>query len=315
MLLYAILTELTRFLNSRKFNFKSLGITALAIVIAYLLHPNFPNNILVFYLNSIMVPMYSVKWGLELGAEFFPISTRDYILSYPFLVFSIVLIPIIAVFLRPKATLRTQVFLFHSLIFFIFSFLSQRYIAHGYPLILLSLASYIQDYSKDAESQPEILNLRPLLYPVLILLCILGLLFGIYTYKNLRQSALLHHVYDSHYESVGEFFKQNIPKGELIFHTNWSDSQYFIGVDPDNDYFVTFDPIYMFYYNRQLYNLYRDVSFGRTKDPYDVLKYTFHANYGYAGKNFFGGLIEQVKQDSRFKIMGEDSLGVIFRLE
>jgi len=315
MFLYAMLTELTRFLNNRKFNLKSLAVVGMGIVIAYLVHPNFPNNILVFYLNSIMVPVYSVKWGLELGAEFFPISTRDYLFSYPFLVLSVVLIPVVAVFLRPKATLRTQVFLLHSAVFFIFSFLSQRYIAHGYPLILLSLASYVQDYSKENAGQAEILNLKPLLYPGAAFLCIFVLFFGISTYNNLRQFALVHKAYDSHYESAGEFFKQNIPKNELIFHANWSDSQYFIGVDPDNDYFVTFDPIYMVYYDRKLYDLYREVSFGRAKDPYDVLKYTFHANYGYAGKNYFGGLIEQVRQDARFKILGEDGLGVVFKLE
>ncbi len=315
MFLYAILTELTRFLNAGKFNLKSLGIVGTAITIAYLVHPNFPNNILVFYLNSIMVPVYSVKWGLELGAEFFPISTRDYFLSYPFLVLSLLLIPVIAVFARPKASLRTQVFLLHSAVFFIFSFLSQRYIAHGYPLILLSLASYIQDYSKENAGQAGILNLKPLLYPGMIFLCVAGLFFGISAYKNLRRFTLAHRAYDSHYESVGEFFKQNIPKNELIFHANWSDSQYFIGIDPDNDYFVTFDPIYMVYYDRRLYNLYREVSFGRAKDPYDALKHTFHVNYGYAGKNFFGGLIEQVRQDTRFTILGEDNLGVVFKLE
>jgi len=135
------------------------------------------------------------------------------------------------------------------------------------------------------------------------------------TYKNLRQDALVHRFYDSHYEAVGEFFKENIPKGELIFHTNWSDSQYFIGIDPDNDYFVTLDPTYMFYYDRKLYNLYREVSFGNGKDPYDVIKNTFHANYGYAGKNYFGGLIQQIRGDPRFRILAEDNLGVIFKLE
>ena len=315
MFLYAALTELTRFLNCRKFNLKSLWVTALAIIIAYLLHPNFPNNILVFYLNSIIVPIYSMKWGLELGAEFFPISTRDYLFSYPFLVLSIVLIPIIALLLRPKATLRTQVYLMHSLVYFVFSFLSQRYIAHGYPLILLCLASYIQDYSRQSEGKEEALNLKPLLYPGLIFLCVFWVICGVSTYKNLRQSALVHRIYDSHYEAVGDFFKQNIPKGELIFHTNWSDSQYFIGIDPDNDYFVTLDPTYMFYYDRELYNLYRSVSFGSVKDPYDAIKNTLHANYGYAGKNFFSGLIEQVKADPRFKVIGEDNLGIIFKLE
>lgn len=314
MLLYASLTEFIRFFNSRRFNLKLIGVVSLAIVSSYLIHPNFPNNILVFYLNAILVPVYAVKWGLELGAEFFPISTREYLLSYPFLVLAIVLILFIAVILRPKATFKTQVFLFHSLVYFVFSFLSQRYIAHGYPLILLSLASYTQDYFKDETAQKSFLHLKTIFRAIIIFLCASCLLFGIYTYKSLRNFAFVSRVFDFHYETAGRFLQQNIPKGELIFHTNWSDSQYFIGVNPDNDYFVTFDPMYMFYYNKELYNLYRDVSFGRTKDPYNLLKYTFKVNYGYAGKNYFSGLIEQIRRDGRFKIMAEDNLGLIFKI-
>jgi len=315
MFLYAILTEAVRFLNSRKINFKSLGITALAIAAAYLIHPNFPNNILVFYLNSIMVPVYALKWGLELGAEFFPISTREYLLSYPFLILCVILLPVVGVFLRPKTALRTQVFLVIALVYFAFSFLSQRYIAHGYPLMLLGLACYIRDYSREGAGRVEIPFPRTLFCLGMVFLAVFGAISGVSAYKNLRQFAFVNKIYDTHYEAVGEFLRRNAPKGELIFHSNWSDSQYLIGVDPDNDYFVTFDPVYMLYYDRSLYNLYREVSFGRVKDPYAVIKHTFKADYGYAGKNYFGGLIEQVRQDSRFKILGEDSLGIVFKLE
>jgi len=315
MLLYAVLTEAARYIHSRRFYLKSLLITGLAITAAYLIHPNFPNNILVFYLNAIMVPIYSMKWGIELGAEFFPLSTREYLLSYPFLVLAVVSIFMLAVFLRPKATLRTQVLMLHSSLFFVFSFLSQRYIAHSYPFILLSLASYMKDYSGESPGEQVSLDLKPVFKAATVLFCALAVIFGTFAYKNLREFAFTHSVFDSHYERVARFFKQNVPKGELIFHANWSDSQYFIGVDPDNDYFVTLDPIYMVSYNRQLYNLYRDVSFGRTKDPYDVLKNTFKAKYGYAGKNFFGGLIEQVRKDPRFQVMGEDEIGAVFKLE
>ena len=202
MLLYAVLTESARFLNSRRFNFKSLGIVGLAIVVAYLIHPNFPNNILVFYLNAIMVPVYSIKWGLELGAEFFPLNTRDYLLGYPFLILSVVLISFMAVFLRPKATLRTQAFLINSSIFFIFSFLSQRYAAHSYPFVLLTLASYTQDYFRDNAAAAEFPNLKPLLRMGAIFLCGLLAILALFTYKNLRQFALMHQVFDSHYETV-----------------------------------------------------------------------------------------------------------------
>lgn len=315
MFLYAVLTESARFLNNKRFNLKSLWISGLGIAAAYLIHPNFPNNIFVFYLNAIIVPVYSVKWGLELGAEFFPISSRDFLLSYPFLVMSLILIPVFAVFLRPKASLRTQVFLLHALVFFIFSFLSGRYINHGYPLMLLSLASYTGDFFEEGRKEEGAVNPKFLLYPLLAIFWGSALIFGISTYKNLRQSALVHRYYDTHYVSAGEFLRKHVPKGELIFHANWSDSQYFIGINPDNDYFVTLDPTYMVYYDRGLYNLYRDVAFGRAEDPYGALKNTFRVNYGYAGKNFFNGLIEQVRRDPKFTIIGEDALGVVFKLQ
>jgi hypothetical protein len=105
-----------------------------------------------------------------------------------------------------------------------------------------------------------------------------------------------------------------IPEGELIFHANWSDSQYLIGLNPKDDYFVTLDPVYMYNKTPELYKLYRDVAFGRLKDPYPALKDTFKARYGYAGKNFFNGLIEQIRKDSRFTILAEDNFGVIFKL-
>lgn len=314
MLLYAILTEGVRFINCRKFNFKNLLWVGLAIVIAYAAHPNFPNNILVFYLNAIIVPIFSVKWGIELGAEFFPISTREFLLSYPFFVIAIVLIFFIAVFLRPKAALKTQVLGVCSCVYFIFSFLSQRYIAHGYPLMLLTLASYLQDYQREKEAEGGSAPLGFLSWIAMAIFCLVAIVVGISTYKSLRDYAFRNKIFDSHYETVGKFLEQNVPKGELVFHTNWSDSQYLIGVNPNNDYIVTFDPTYMFYYDKKLYNLYRDVSFGRSPDPYGVLKDTLKANYGYAGKNYFGALVEQIRRDPRFSILGEDNLGVVFKL-
>ncbi|MBU1148316.1 MAG: hypothetical protein KKD11_08185, partial [Candidatus Omnitrophica bacterium] len=91
-------------------------------------------------------------------------------------------------------------------------------------------------------------------------------------------------------------------------------SQYFIGLNPDNDYFVTLDPVYMYKWNPELYKLYRDVSFGNTDNPYAILKNKFKVKYGYVGKNYFSGLIEQIKADSRFTILTEDNFGIIFTL-
>jgi len=70
----------------------------------------------------------------------------------------------------------------------------------------------------------------------------------------------------------------------------------------------------MYKYDPELYKLYRDVSFGRTSDPYPVLKERFKVKYGYIGKNYFSALINQIRADPRFTILAEDNFGVIFRI-
>lgn len=124
------------------------------------------------------------------------------------------------------------------------------------------------------------------------------------TYKNLQQSLQSESVYNNHFERVADWLKINVPAGETVFHTNWSDSQYLIGLDPKHNFIVTLDPIYMYSWNPDLYKKYREISFGESQAPYEDIK------------NYFGGLINQIKADKvHFTILAEDYLGVIFRLE
>ena len=114
---------------------------------------------------------------------------------------------------------------------------------------------------------------------------------------------------------MASILRKNAPKGSRVFHTNWSDSQYLIGLAPDFQYIVTLDPIYMYNFSPHLYQQYRVTSFAGSSDPYTVLRDTFGAHYGYAGKNYFGNFIGQIKSDTRFVVLGEDELGVVFALD
>lgn len=70
----------------------------------------------------------------------------------------------------------------------------------------------------------------------------------------------------------------------------------------------------MYNKNPKPYKIYRDVLFGRTSDSYGVLKDTFNVKYGYAGKNYFSGLVEQIRKGARFTILAEDNFGIMFKL-
>lgn len=306
IILYALIVEIVRRTDKKEFHIKTILAAFTGVLAGFIIHPNFPNNFIVFYLNSIMVPIYTIKTGvLELGAEFFPINTREFLLSYPIIIIGIISVIYIAISKRPKAGFATDVFLTLSAFFFLLSFICRRYLSHGYLIMLMALATYFSDYLAGIK------NINKL---GIVFLSILIILLGFNSFKKVCYNALVQKIVNTHYEQAGKWMEKNIPEGELVFHANWSDSQYFIGVNPKNDYFVTLDPVYMYKWDSELYKLYRDVSFGRIIDPYPILKDNFKVKYGYAGKNYFNALIEQIRKDSRFRILAEDAFGIIFSL-
>jgi hypothetical protein len=303
---YAFIIETVRYFDKKEFYLKTILFSFLSILVGFLAHPNFPNNFLVFYLNSILVPIYTIKTGvLELGAEFFPLDTRGYLLQYPLIIIGLISIIYIGVSKISKPRFETKVFLSLAMIFFVLSFTCQRYLSQGYLIMLTAFSCYISDFLIIKKNFNKL---------GLISIFILMIILGVNSFKGVRYNTLVANVMNSHYEAVGKWMETNIPEGELIFHANWSDSQYFIGLNPKNDYFVTLDPVYMYNKNPRLYKIYREVSFGKAANPYSILRETFGVKYGYAGKNYFNGLIEQIRKDSRFTILAEDQFGVIFRL-
>ncbi len=316
LLLFAFIAEAVRFASDGEFSKDTLGAVALGLVAGVLVHPQFPNNLLIFYLNGILVPLFALKWGLELGAEFFPMNTRDYVLTYPLLTIAVLAVLSLAVSSGRKARTATQIWMGVSGFFFVFSFFSQRYLVHAYPLVLVALAAYLSDWwqARPGALIPARSTMK--FRAVTGSLIIVAFAFlGYRTCRDLRERLLSERMVNGHYEAVGRWMAQNIPAGEVIFHSNWSDSQYFIGLNPRDDYFVTLDPIYMYWWNKELYQRYREVAFGDSTDPYGTLHETFGVRYGYVGKLYFSRLIAQIRPDPRFEVLAEDGLGLVFRLK
>ena len=314
LILFTLLAEGTRFASERQFCWQAVLATLAGVGAGFLAHPGLPNNLLIFYLNGILVPIFSLKWGLELGAEFFPASTRDWALEYPFILLGLLALLALSTSAGNRVKTPTKIWMSVAGCFFIFSFFSRRYLVHLYPLLLVALASYASDWWESGERLLLLRRHKAIKAAAITLIAGLLAACGFVTGKSFCRIAQADQSFNSHYEAAGRWMRENVPAGEIIFHSNWSDSQYFIGLNPQNDYFVTLDPIFMYYWNPQKYKLYRDISFGSTPDPYTLLKSAFGARFGYAGKNYFSGLVNQVRLDPRFQVLAEDGMGIIFKL-
>lgn len=303
MVIWAVLSALVDTAEDKKANWKGVAIVLLGWLISFVAHPNFPNNIFYFYLNGILVPIYAAKTGiLELGAEFFPLNTRQLLQLFPLVIGGI----IYAIWDRKPMSVTTVKLGSFAGIYFILGLISRKNLTLGYPVFILFLVSLLSD---------NLTTTKKLLPGLAVVASLWITLAGIWTLTHLRQMLFSETIVNQHYERVASWLKQNLPPGATVFHANWSDSQYFIGLDDQHNFFVTLDPIYMYHWNRQLYQQYRQLAFGKTTDPYTILKNTFNVRYGYAGKNYFSGLIDQVRSDPSFTILAEDSLGIIFKLQ
>jgi hypothetical protein len=313
LLIYVLLAEAVRFFSQRKIHSRSILMVFLGILIGYLIHPNFPNNVLAFYLNGILVPLYAFQGKLEMGTGLLPLTTKWFFLGYPLIVLGLLFLLFLAIFARPRTKLFTQVTFTYSALFIILSFFAARYLVHGYPVFLLFLASYTSDYFQDKSVHKTYLKGKIFPAVSIVTFCIILSLIGWETYRGVRHASADFKRRNSALERTGKWMSRNIPAGELIFHTNWYNGTVFIGLNPQNDYLVCLHPIYMYRAEPKIYHLYRSLSQGRVEDPYYILRSGFQVKYGYAEKGY--GLTNQIGQDSRFKILYEDDEGIIFELD
>jgi len=292
-----------------------VGVSVVGYGLSFFLHPNFPNNIFYTYLNGILVPWYAAKTGvLELGAEFFPLYTHEVIRFFPVLIGALAFIGI-CLFIHP-IKLRREIVVWGcaTILFGLLALISRRNMTHMYPVFIVWLGITIGDWFSTITSENNNKRLRILSLGIL-LLCILFFYSFWQTSSYLKQSFIFDRVYGQHFTRMAAVLAKKAPAGSRVFHTNWSDSQYLIGLAPELQYIVTLDPIYMYNYNPKLYQQYRVTSFAGSSDPYTTLTDIFGTRYGYAGKNFFGNFITQIKKDTRFVILDEDDLGVVFMLQ
>lgn len=119
-------------------------------------------------------------------------------------------------------------------------------------------------------------------------------------------------VRNTHYENVSRWMEKHIPKGETIFHAFWSDSPFFICLNPKNNYLVVLDPIYMFYRYPREFIIYKRLKEGMISEPHKALRETFKVNYGYT--RTIVPLYSQINKDTKhFEILYRDYGGIVFK--
>ncbi|MFH1768741.1 MAG: hypothetical protein ABH858_06250 [Candidatus Omnitrophota bacterium] len=310
LIFLALLCETIRYLINKEFFSRNLSVVIIGCILGCLIHPNNPNNWLSLYLNGIVVPFYSImEKGIQLGAEFTTPNLKNVFLSNIAVFFTLFVTIWITFLTKPNLTLPTFVWWGCSNIYLILACLGNRYWYTANILFFIFFASYLNDYFREKTINHKVRQIRIFLFAYfLISIASLKLFlfqFGIIVTRSGTINA--------HYEKVAAWMNKNIPAGETIYHAYWSDSPYFICLNPKNNYLVVLDPIYMFYPYPREYVVYRSLNEGKIAKPYYALKKIFQTMYGYTAKTV--PLYKQIDKDKEhFDVVYEDTHGVIFHV-
>jgi len=310
VILFALICEVIRYVSKKEFFLKNVYIVILGSLIGCLAHPNFPNNLLVIHLNDILVPYLSItRANLDFGREAYSSPAR-FIFINNFAVFLTLGIILWSAFLtRVKVSLSTLVWWACSSVYLILAFLADRFWYITNILFFIFFASYLKDWLEVKKA----LGRKPRYLLPIAVYSVIIVIFMPANFRSLSGSLGRFIKLNTHYETVARFMRENIPPGELVYHTSWVDASYFLCLNPKDYYLVLCDPIYMFYRYPEIYMLNLKLRQGGINRPVDVIKGILKSRYGYVKKEF--PLFLQISSaGSGFKIIYEDDLGAVFKV-
>ncbi len=206
---YGMVISFWRWLFKKEFKKKLLGLAVLGVLLGFIVHPNLPNNFFYFYLNGILVPFFAAKWGvLELGAEFFPLNTLDYLKNYPLIIVGLLSVVLVVLVERPKVRIRTQIFFLLAGVFVVMGMMSQRYIAHGYPFMVLALGLFLSDWTEDKGFKQFLKKIERGVNLFMLVGVVIGLTLIGSSFKQVIAVARGTTIINGHYEEMGAGLKR-----------------------------------------------------------------------------------------------------------
>jgi hypothetical protein len=274
-----------------------------------LIHPNFPNNIFLMYLNGVVVALYLLK-GIDLGfsGELMAISTRSAFISNFALFFCLGIILWAALLTRKKAGVASCCWLAASSIFLLLAAFSSRYWYQANILFFIFCASYAGDMLEGIHWHGN----PAAIYSSIAVCAVVLLIFLPLNMRELTRIRTFLAENSANRENAGRWMQQHIPENQTIYHSYWDDSAYFMCLNPKDNYINTNDPVYMFYRFPKEFEIMEPLSMGRIGNPREVFEKIFNARYGYVRKQ--EPLYRQIAGDpADFDIMYRDTADVIFK--
>lgn len=306
------------FIFSKRFDYKTPIICLIAVLFGNLIHPNFPNNLYIFFVQNFVVPFNILydKSPLDLATEFQPLSTKQFIFQNFTLVVGMMSVFVLSFFGRPKpVSIYSKNLMVLAICFSILTLFSERFTEYAVPISTLAFAFYTNEFIHGVHFNKISTGV---IKTYANKAAIIGFLLLVGIANSYLQTTLLFKKY-SWYGNLlvktGEFLKKEVPTDNVIYTCNWDITPLLFFEDHSHRYEVFLDPSYMYYWNRDFYFLWDKVGQGKYgDDTYKALKDGIGVSYGVCLKRTNKALEGIIEKDPRISIVYEDKYAYIFKL-
>lgn len=224
------------------------GAAAAGVLLGTLFHPYFPQNVVLWYVQNVMVPIRA--WGLsdgpfpfELGSEFAPVDPRVLMFRSTLAFFPFLLALLAGTVSRKRLSARSVSLAGMSLASMVMLFLSARFIEYFAPLALLFSGSVATDLLA-GYSVRESWRIRPRSTAALACLAV-AVLAGVHVRGTQLTRERLSQIKEPAVKGAALWIRDHLAPGEKVLNLNWSDFPALFHFAPRQRYIVGLDPTFM----------------------------------------------------------------------
>jgi hypothetical protein len=109
-----------------------------------------------------------------------------------------------------------------------------------------------------------------------------------------------------HYQAGAEWLRTQVPRGQIVFNTDWDDFPRLFYYDSSHYYVSGLDPSYLFDKDPELSRLYERITLGQEENPGPLIRDRFGARYVFSD-NAHHDFFEHARLSGWFDIVYEDA--------
>ena len=311
LIFIAIIYLTILWIHQRELRISPLLLTLGGTLAGLLLHPHFPNNLQVWYVQNTLLPLFNSGHSQEFWfvTEHTALSKPEFLgaCGVTLLLFGTAMVTLIL----ERRNVSSKALLIFTLAcgFLGMTLISMRFVEYWAPFTVLSCVLNLKAMKIKQGTSLILKNATRIAQFGLICFSVIIYILAI---------LLIPVRFTPELEEAAQWLKNNTPKEAVIFTTNWADFPQLFYFNPQNYYLFGLDPVYCYAYDPKLWNLWVAIVAGEIEKPEAEIQKIFHADYVLCPNNPKETqymLTAQLLEDNRYRMGYEDEHYLIFILK